>query len=167
MKRFNFHRAELEADTDEPDGYRAPSAAIAPAIGAARLAGTVALLRAGESLCPYHYELGEEEWLLVLEGTPSVRTPPGTDTLEPGDVVCFPRGPDGAHKIFNAAAAPARVIVISEHADVASAVYEDSDKIGVFATGVRLLFRRGEAVDYWDGERPHNDDEPPGGGSRS
>ena len=30
-------------------------------------------------LCPYHYEYGEEEWLLVVEGRPTVRTPEGTE----------------------------------------------------------------------------------------
>ncbi len=73
MKVFNFHDAELGVDHDEPDGYRAPYAAIRPVIGARRLGGTLVLLRTGESLCPYHYELAEEEWLFVLEGTPTGR----------------------------------------------------------------------------------------------
>ena len=90
--------------------------------------------------------------LFVIEGTPTVRTPAGDEVLEPGDVVCFPRGPEGAHKISNYAEAPARVIVISERAETAATVYEDSDKVGVFAPGTRLLFRRGDAVDYWYGE---------------
>ena len=32
---------------------------------------------AGESVCPYHYELTEEEWLIVLDGRPTLRTPEG------------------------------------------------------------------------------------------
>ena len=36
----------------------------------------------GELLCPYHYEYGEEEWLLVLSGRPFLRTPSGTEELE-------------------------------------------------------------------------------------
>ena len=74
--------------------------------------------------------------------------------LAAGDVVCFPRGPSGGHKISNAAAAPARVLIVSEHAPCAATIYEDSDKVGVFAQDVRLLFRRGDERDYWDGERP-------------
>lgn len=154
MKVFNFHDAELRVDDDEPDGYRAPYAPIRPAIGAERLGGNLVLLRTGESLCPYHYEFAEEEWLFVLEGTPTVRTPAGNEVMEPGDVVCFPRGPDGAHKISNFATQPARVIMISERADTAATVYADSDKIGVFAPDTRLLFRRADAVDYWEGEGP-------------
>ncbi len=81
-----------------------------------------------------------------------MRTPEGERVHEAGDVVGFPRGPAGAHKISNAADAPARILIVSEHAEVAATVYEDSDKIGVFGPDLRLLFRRGDARDYWDGE---------------
>ena len=46
----------------------------------------------GQAVCPYHYEYGEEEWALVLEGRPSVRTPEGVRELEPLDLVFFPPG---------------------------------------------------------------------------
>jgi uncharacterized cupin superfamily protein len=155
MTRFNlFDDSRLGVDEDEPDGYRAPYAKVQHAIGASRLGGTVVLLREGEAVCPYHYEQIEEEWLFVLSGTPTVRTPEGERVAAAGDVVCFPRGPTGAHKISNAAAAPARVLIVAEHAELSAATYEDSDKIGVFGPGLRLLFRRGDAREYWDGERP-------------
>jgi uncharacterized cupin superfamily protein len=153
MKRFNlFDDSLLGVDEEEPDGYRAPYAKVSSAIGASLLGGTVVLLREGEAVCPYHYEQGEEEWLFVLSGTPTVRTPEGERVHEAGAVVCFPRGPAGAHKISNAAAAPARILIVSEREEVAAAVYEDSDKIGVFGPDLRLLFRRSDARDYWDGE---------------
>lgn len=157
MKVVNFHDAELAVDDQEPDGYRAPYARVGPAIGAKRLGGTLVLLGKGESLCPYHYELAEEEWLFVLQGTPTVRTPAGDEVLEAGDMVCFPRGPAGAHKISNFAAEPARVIMISERVETAGTVYEDSDKIGVFGPDISLLFRRADAADYWEGEGPGDD----------
>ena len=160
MNVFNFHDAELGVDHDEPDGYRAPYAAIRPVIGARRLGGTLVLLRTGESLCPYHYELAEEEWLFVLEGTPTVRTPAGDEVMEAGDIACFARGPTGAHKISNFAAEPSRVIMISERAETAGTIYEDSDKVGVFAPDTRLLFRRADAVDYWEGEGARDDPDP-------
>jgi uncharacterized cupin superfamily protein len=154
VKRFNlFDDSLLSVDEDEPDGYRAPYAKLQHHIGASLLGGTVVLLREGEAVCPYHYEQLEEEWLFVLAGTPTVRTTEGERVLEPGDVICFPRGPAGAHKIANAAAAPARVLIVSEHAELSAATYEDSDKIGVFGPDLRLLFRRRDARDYWDGER--------------
>lgn len=151
MRVFNVLDGELAVE-DEPDGYRAPYASLRERIGGERLSGTVVLLRAGEAVCPYHYEVIEEEWLFVLEGTPSVRTPEGEETLARGEVVCFPRGPAGAHKIFNAVPTPARVLIVSERAECAATVYEDSDKIGVFGPDLRLLFRREDAREYWDRE---------------
>ena len=160
MNVFNVWNAELGIDDDEPDGYRAPYARIGPAIGAERLAANLVVLEQGQALCPYHYELAEEEWLIVLDGTPTVRTPDGDEVCEPGDVVCFHPGPEGAHQIANRAAAPARVIMLAERAPTAATVYPDSDKLGIFFEGHRYLMPRSAAAGYWDGEPPVNDDEP-------
>ena len=66
----------------------------------------------GESLCPYHYEY-VEEWLLVLDGDLAVRTPDGEEPAERGGVSAFPAGPAGAHKLTNAAKAPAKLMMFS------------------------------------------------------
>ena len=70
--------------------------------------------------------------------------------MEPGDVVCFPDGPEGAHKATNRRRDTARIVILSTKHDPAIAVYPDSDKIGVWPPG--KLFRAGDAVDYWEGE---------------
>ena len=56
------------------------------------MGATVYELQEGQSVCPYHYEYGCEEWAIVLRGRPTLRHPDGEDVLEPGDVVCFPEG---------------------------------------------------------------------------
>jgi uncharacterized cupin superfamily protein len=53
------------------------------------------------------------ELLVVLEGTLVLRTLAGEERLEPGDVVACPRGRDGAHRLDNRGAAPARVLIVS------------------------------------------------------
>jgi uncharacterized cupin superfamily protein len=90
----------------------------------------------------------------VLDGRLSVRHPDGEDELEPGDVVCFPPGPDGAHKLTNRGEQPVRMVIVSTAKLPAVAVYPDSDKIGVWTEGARdnVMVRRGSGVDYWDGE---------------
>ena len=82
-------------------------------LGAAETGASLYELPPGQAVCPYHYEYGEEEWLLVLSGNPSVRTPEGTEQLEPLDMIFFPMGPDGAHQVLNASDAPARVLMWS------------------------------------------------------
>ena len=154
MDRTNIFAPNLHYDDADPEGYRAGMDRFGKRIGASRMGGSVYELPAGQSLCPYHYELGDEEWLVVISGRPTIRHPGGEDVLEPGDTVCFPEGPDGAHKITNATEEPVRVLMLSTLRMPAIAIYPDSDKVGVFP-GHDLpsgLYRRGDAVEYFDGE---------------
>ena len=107
----------------------------------------------GQSSSPYHYEY-EEEWLLVLDGTIVVRVPDGEQTLESGDLVCFPAGPAGAHKVMNRSESSARVMIFSSARVPAVTVYPDSDKIGVWPgdEANELIFNRGTAVPWSEGE---------------
>jgi uncharacterized cupin superfamily protein len=146
----NLLAAETAGDEGDPAGYRASAARIGPLVGGARLGASVYVLAEGQSVCPYHWEAGDEEWLLVLEGRPLVRTPAGEEELEPGDVVCFPAGPEGAHKASNRHPETVRIVIFSTRNEPSVAVYPDSDKVGVWPPG--KLFRLGEAVGYWEGE---------------
>jgi uncharacterized cupin superfamily protein len=154
VRRFNLHTAEFEYDSSDPDGYRAGMARFGPQIGASMLGGSIYDLPPGQSNCPYHYEYGNEEWLIVLEGRLTLRQIDGEVELDPGDVVCFPVGPDGAHKLTNRSDAVVRVLMLSTMHEPSVAVYPDSDKIGVWPGDNRdhLLVRRESRVDYWDGE---------------
>jgi uncharacterized cupin superfamily protein len=155
MRRFNVFTPEFTYAKGRPDGYRAGSARIGPAIGSSRMSATVYELPPGESTWPYHYEYGAEEWILVLDGRPTLRHPGGDDILEPGDVVCCPDGPEGAHKLTNRSDAVARLMIISSYDRPAVAVFPDSDKLGVWPDGEEeiLIVRRDSGVDYWEGER--------------
>jgi uncharacterized cupin superfamily protein len=150
MRRFNVN-TELEYDP-APEGYRCGHAKLHPGIGGQTLFGGLFELPPGESTRPYHYESGEE-WLLVLEGRPTLRHPEGEDELEPGDLVCFPAGPDGAHKLTNRGNANARLLLVSTRTSPAVAVYPDSDKIGVVPDwGAAIFVRREANTGYYDGE---------------
>lgn len=107
----------------------------------------------GRSSSPYHYEF-EDEWLLVVEGTVVVRAPDGEHTLERGDLVRFPAGPDGAHKVMNRSGSPARTLMFSNARVPAVSVYPDSDKIGVWSGNEPddLIFKRASAVQWSEGE---------------
>jgi len=107
----------------------------------------------GKSSSPYHYEYAEE-WLLVVAGTVTVRTPDGEHTLDRGDLVRFPAGPAGAHKIMNKSDSPTRTLVFSDSRLPAVSVYPDSDKIGVWPGDSTddLIFVRDTAVPWSHGE---------------
>ena len=152
MRRFNVFTPEFTYDDSRPEGYKAGSVRLSPEIGASRMVATAYELPAGESTWPYHYEYGAEEWALVLDGRPTLRHPGGEDELEPGDVVCFPEGPDGAHKFTNRSGETARLMIISTFSRPAVAVFPDSDKLGVWPNGDEPSIVERELVDYWHGE---------------
>ena len=79
MRRANIADPELRWDQDDPDGFKAGMLRPGPDLGAKETGMSVYELPPGQAICPYHYEYGEDEWLLVLAGRPSVRTPDGTD----------------------------------------------------------------------------------------
>jgi uncharacterized cupin superfamily protein len=154
MRVFNINEPQFEYDDSDPERYRAGMDRFGAKIGASQLGGSVYELPPGQSVCPYHYEYAEEEWLLVLTGTPTVRHPGGSSKLGPGDLVCFPTGPEGAHKVTNDGDQTIRVLMLSTVKWPAVTVYPDSDKVGAFAApgGERILVRRSDNRDYYDGE---------------
>jgi uncharacterized cupin superfamily protein len=158
MLKFNIFEASLDYDDSDPDGYRAGAHRFGPKIGASRLGATLYELPPGQALCPYHYE-SEEEWLLVLQGQVTLRHPDGEDVLGPGDVTAFPTGPAGGHKTTNNGTETVRMLMWANSDPIGYVVYPDSNKIAHWTdssdpadSSVRV--RRGEKLDYYDGELP-------------
>ena len=149
MSEVNLFELVLN-DDDDPAGYHVLYERIGPLIGAAQLGLSVYGLPPGQSVCPYHYEVGFEEWLVVLAGAPTLRTPDGEQQLRPWDLAFFPDGEDGAHKVTNRTDEPVRIAILSNKTQPGVAVYPDSNKIGVWPQN--KLFRLDDAVDYFDGE---------------
>ncbi len=81
--------------------------------GATELGATLYELEPGGRVSPLHLHHGNEELLVVLAGAPELRTPGGIRSLDPGAVVAFPAGPDGAHAVRNPGPGPARVLLVS------------------------------------------------------
>ncbi len=144
----NVFDVELEFDPDEREGYCRREARIGPLVDGSMLGMTVYVLEEGEWICAYHFEWGCEEWVIVLEGSPTLRTPEGEQVLEPGDVICFREGPEGAHNVRG----PGRVAMLSSERPFGVAEYPDSDKIGIWVGGTHYMLRRTPSLDYWDGE---------------
>ena|SRR5215218_1925754 len=155
MRRTNIATPEFEYDAEDPAGFRSGIARLGKLLGAKETGISVYEIPPGEAVCPYHYEVGEEEWLLVLAGTPTLRHPEGSEVLQPWDVVCFPTGPEGTHGVGNEGERIARVLMFSNVVLPTATVYPDSDKVGIW-TGdpeADVIVHRESAVDYFDGER--------------
>ena len=111
MSDPNFNQPEW--DMDLPDApFRSRVMQIGGLAGGSELAASLFEIDPGGAATPYHLHHGIEEMLLVLSGSPLLRTPEGSRTLEPGAVVVFPRGEDGAHRLTNPGTEPARFIIV-------------------------------------------------------
>ena len=154
VARANIYETEFEYDAEDPPGYRGGVARVGEQAGQHEQSVRLFEIPPGESLCPYHYEY-VEEWLLVLEGSLELRVPRGEDEVGRGALVCFPSGPEGAHKLTNRGQERARILMWSSAAEPAVAVYPDGDKIGVWVPGGadNVMLRRSDGnVGYYEGE---------------
>ena len=152
-KLFNLHGDEWDREEDRP-GWRSKDAWVGRRIGAELLGGSLYELAPGDRLYPYHTHHANEEWLLVVRGEPTLRTPDGEQPLREGDVVAFPRGDEGLHQVLNRTETPIRVLMLSSMIAPDIVDYPDSGKLGARdAKGKRIMLGRpGPILDYWDGE---------------
>jgi uncharacterized cupin superfamily protein len=153
MKVFNLNDDEWDR-VEEREGWRSKDAWVGAHIGAELIGGSMYELAPGDRLWPYHTHHANEEWMIVLRGKPTLRTPEGERALEESDVVCFQRGKDGLHQVRNGTDAPIRVLMLSTLIAPDLVEYPDSGKVGARSVaGERILLSRpGPLLEYWDGE---------------
>jgi uncharacterized cupin superfamily protein len=130
--------------------------------GADQLGASLFELAPGCSSFPLHVHHANEEMLVVISGHPTLRTLDGERQLDEGELVAFPAGSGGAHRIDNRSRQPARVLILSTMLAPEINEYPDSEKIWArtFPPGaarpdhaVDVLVRaEDENVDYLDGE---------------
>jgi uncharacterized cupin superfamily protein len=159
----HVNESEVEAETVEHgDEVQFRRTKLGDAAGGERLGASLYELPAGTKAWPYHWHTANEEALYVLAGEGSLRYDGGTVSLEPGDYVAFPTGPEGAHRVVNDSDDTLRYLVVSEMREPDVLGYPDSEKVGVYAgtppggdESERVLsgfFREEDAVDFWEGE---------------
>jgi uncharacterized cupin superfamily protein len=153
VKVFNLNGDRWDRQEDR-DGWRSKDAWVGHHIGAELLGGSMYELEGGNKLWPFHTHHANEEWVVVLRGTPTLRTHEGEQLLQEGDVVCFPRGKDGAHQIINRSEGSIRVLMLSSLVSPDIVEYLDTGKIGARSVaGERIMLAKpGPELDYWEGE---------------
>ncbi|HZP74202.1 MAG TPA: cupin domain-containing protein [Gaiellaceae bacterium] len=150
----NLRELQRDHETiDAPAGHAFKGTSFTESFGSVATGMGVYELAPGSSAWPYHFEIGEEEWLIVIEGEVTLRTPEGEQVLRAGDVVCFPAGAAGAHALRNHSDAPVHYAMPSTRPRYGGAtVYLDSGKVNVYGPGYRHRGWIGEAAPYWEGE---------------
>jgi uncharacterized cupin superfamily protein len=123
-----------------------------------RVGVTVYELDPGRKNLPYHAHFGIEEVIVVLRGTPTLRSPDGERTLEEGEVVACPPGRAGAHQLINRGDSVARFLMISSKASADLIEYPDSGKISAqggewgTADAVAYMLSTESRLEYFEGE---------------
>ena len=146
--------------TRDRAGWQWKRLGLASRLQADQIGASLYELEPGQKTWPYHFHYGEEEMLVVLSGTPTLRDPAGERRLEAGDVVLFKRGPKGAHLVRNDTEEAVRLLVMSTRAEADVAVFPDSDKIVALSAppgkapeeAFYLVVPQNAAVDYFEGE---------------
>lgn len=108
-------------------------------------------LAPGKQAYPNHYHHLEEEQLMMLEGTATLRMGDETYTLAAGSYVVFPAGQQAGHSIFNHSDAPCRYLVIGERNPHDVIVYPDTNRVSVRLTGEG--YNKSATMEYWEGEQ--------------
>ena len=107
----------------------------------------------GKSAYPYHYHLKNEETFFILKGEGLLRTPEGERAVRAGDLLFFPSGENGAHKLTNTSETEMLVYLDFDIVhDLDVTMYPDSGKIGIWGMDTNKIYRIGDDVDYYEGE---------------
>jgi len=157
---MNDERPNLFADRFTIERGRMRAEQVVRNAGAERLGGTLYELAPGADEMPLHIHHGMEELVIVVSGTPTLRTLDGESELKPGDIVAFPRGRRGAHTLVNRTELPARYLMLSTKVMPEIVEYPEQGTIGLMtrppftpaepgedpADHLRLRFKRDDAI---------------------
>jgi uncharacterized cupin superfamily protein len=105
-------------------------------------------LQPGASQFVYHFHHGSEELLVVLRGSPTVRMHDGERELAEGDVLPFPRGPEGGHQVRNGSDSVARVLIVAANTSPDVAEYPETGKVAIVTDGRHRFHRTADAVEH-------------------
>lgn len=128
VKRPNIYTEEWQRSMDQ-GRFGVRGTQVGRQAGCEHVGVSVYELDPGKTNMPYHAHFGIEEVLVVLRGTPTLRTPEGDRELAEGEVVSFRPGRDGAHQLVNRGEATARYLMLSSKAMADVIEYPDSEKV--------------------------------------
>ncbi len=150
--RVNLDELDYRSFRGFPAPFGGEGAEIGWLLGAKKIEYAAGRLSRGEAYCPLHWHTAQEELFVVLEGTPTLRTPRGTFVLRRGDVVAFPTGPGAAHRLSNEADGDALVVMIANADPSDICYYPESRKAMLGDPGP--VVRDHPELDYFEGEVP-------------
>lgn len=98
----------------------------------------------------YHFHRYAEELFVIMQGTATLRTPKGLETVNEGDMIFFEAGENGAHQLYNHSEEPCTYLDMRSFIGYDVCEYPDSDKLIVVPNGE--TFSKNQQHSYFDGE---------------
>jgi uncharacterized cupin superfamily protein len=127
----NIYEPAFDVERDEPP-YTWRRARLGRAAGAERLGASLFRVPPGATTFPLHAHLHNEELLVVLSGTPTLRVLDGSSrVLASGEVVAFVAGLEGAHELRNDSDAEVRLLIVSTMVAPEVNVFPDTGELWV------------------------------------
>lgn len=157
----NLYEPDFDAEQDRPP-FSWRRARLGRQAGSQKLGASLFELAPGSSTFPLHVHHANEEMLLVIEGTLTLRTLDDERELAPGDVVACPPGRAGAHRLENRSGARARVLVVSTMLSPEVNEYPDTGRVWARTNApgsdpgehdVEVMGPVQQDIDYLAGER--------------
>ena len=157
----NLLSPDWDAGQDEPP-FTWRRARLGRQAGSEQLGASLFEVPPGASTFPLHVHHANEELLVVVSGAPTLRTLEGERELTTGEVVAFPVGRRGAHRLDNRTEEPVRVLLVSTMLGPEISEYPDSGKVWARtyppgaepgAESAFLIARPEDNIDYMEGER--------------
>jgi uncharacterized cupin superfamily protein len=119
-------------------------------------------LKPGKRAFPFHQHMANDEAILVMRGSGTLRYGDEEISLEEGDYVHLPAASGMAHHVINTSKAVLEYYCLSSVILPEVVLYPDSNKLGALSMTISddgepermFAFLRHEPVDYWEGEEP-------------
>ena len=153
---------EPQWDAEQDKGpFRWRRARVGKQAGSREVGASVFELEPGAATFPLHAHHANEELLVVLHGRPTLRTIDGERTLDEGEVVSFPVGRRGAHRVENRGETPVRILIVSTMIGPDVVEHIESQKVYArsYAPGadpppdaVEVMVKREDSRDFFEGE---------------
>lgn len=107
-------------------------------------------LAPGKFACPSHYHYLEEEQMMVLEGSLTLKLGDKEYIMRSGSYVVFPAGQAAGHSLYNHSDQVCRYLIIGERNKHDVIVYPDSNRVAVRLTGEG--YNKAATMEYWEGQ---------------
>ena len=160
MKKINVDNIEWQSSENKDFSYARKS--LGTQAGGKMLGASMYKLTPQKKAFPFHFHHANEEAILILKGSGTLRLTDGSMPVTEGDYIAMPTGPEHAHQMINTSNESLEYLCFSTMIVPEVSEYPDSNKIGVLTgtapgglkekNSFKGFYKKESDVDYFEGE---------------